>query len=123
MSRDDEYEAWLAEVAEDSAKAHEDRGLRALQTLAREVERQALSRRLGAERKARSGPPSGTGLTVAQIVDALVAWEGEWPPTQGALTDALNGCATRTIRAALHKGSTTWQAVMAEAEGRRQSSA
>ena len=69
--------------------------------------------------RARPGPPAGSGLTAPRIVNALVEWRGEWPPTQAALAEDAFGGASRTIRDALHKAGTNWEAVVAEAAGKR----
>ena len=112
----DEALASIRRYEELTREADEDRRRRAdAEALA-----EALDER---RRRARPGPPTGSGLTASRIVDALVEWQGEWPPTQPALAEGALGGASRTIRDALHKECTSWEAVIAEAKGRRHPSA
>ena len=88
-----------------------------------ERERQAVPALLGALEavRPRAGvAPFGTVLTARRIVDGLVLWRGEWPPTQDDFAERALGVTARWVRQVLRDGITDWKAVIEEAESRRQ---
>ena len=62
----------------------------------------------------------GHGLTVDRVLDELVAWRGEWEPTQEYFAEWALGATARRLRQVLH-GQLTWnEALDRAAERRRQ---
>lgn len=75
----------------------------------------ALLSAIAALRPPAGGTPYGAGLTVANIVDALVVWSGDWPPTQEDFADNALWVGDRRMRQVLRRDGLTWGAAIEEA--------
>jgi len=78
----------------------------------------ALLSAVAAVRPRTSRSPYG-GLTVDRIVDALVHWRGDWPPSQDALADEALLVTDRRVRQVLSLGRRSWRSVIDEARAIR----
>ena len=86
------------------------------EAMVREVE-QLVAALNGRPRPKPGGPPPDPdAVTLDRIRDALVAWSGEWPPTQEPFAQEAFRREGRTVRLVLNKNRTSWENELARAE-------
>jgi hypothetical protein len=61
------------------------------------------------------------GLTIGRVVDELVAWRGEWEPTEDNFAEFALQVTSRRLRQVLDDAGTTWRNVLEDAAMRRSS--